>query len=71
MVKEKAENLRLLDEYIAKSGLKVRYISEQLGISNQALCAKRRGETPFRAAEVYVLCDLLNITDDKDKIFLP
>ena len=71
MVKEKAPNLMLLDEYIERSGLKVRYICEKLGISNQALCSKRRGDTPFKASEVYVLCDLLNITDDKDKIFLP
>lgn len=70
MVKEKPENLTLLDTYITKSGLKNAYISDKLGISPQAFCSKKRGDTPFKASEVYVLCDLLNITDDKDKIFL-
>jgi len=72
MVKEKPENLKLLDDYIVKSGLKNSHISDKLGISPQAFCSKKRGDAPFKAAEVYVLCDLLNITDeDKNNIFLP
>lgn len=64
-------NTQLLDEYIEKSGLKICYICERLGITRQAFGRKRRGISPFKAAEVYVLCELCHITDDKEKIFLP
>ena len=64
-------NTQLLDEYIAKSGLKIGYICEILGITRQAFGKKRRGIVPFKAAEIYVLCDYLHITDDRDGIFLP
>lgn len=71
MVMTKAPNLELLEEYIANSGLKIGFIVKKLGITRQAFNYKRRGITPFKAAEVYVLCDLLHITDeDREKIFL-
>ena len=60
----------LLDEYIDNSGLKVGYIADTLGITHQAFNKKRRGKSPFKAAEVYVLCDLCKIPDsEKEKIF--
>ena len=62
-------NKELLDEYISKSGLKISYIAEKLGITVQSFCNKRKNLSSFKAAEIYVLCDLLNIGDDKDKIF--
>lgn len=64
-------NTQLLDAYIEKSGLKIGYICKKLGITRQAFGKKRRGISPFKAAEVYVLCDLCHIADDRDKIFLP
>lgn len=64
-------NAQLLDEYIIKSGLKIGYICEQLGISRAAFSKKRRGITPFKAAEIYVLCDILHIGTDRQRIFLP
>lgn len=63
---------QLLDVYIEKSGLKISFIVEKLGISRNAFDKKRKGITPFRVSEVYVLCDLLHISDeDKGKIFYP
>lgn len=62
----------LLDEYIEKSGLKIGYIIDILGMSRTAFDKKRRGILSFRAPEVYVLCDILKIPEDiKPKIFLP
>lgn len=61
----------LLDEYIKKSGLKLSYIAEKLGITIQSLNNKRNNLSSFKAAEIYVLCDLLDIREDKDKIFCP
>ena len=73
MVKTQNIDTALLDEYIEKSGLKVSFISEQLGISRQAFDKKRKGAVAFRQSEVYVICDLLRITDadTKAKIFYP
>lgn len=71
MVKTQYVDTALLDEYIEKSGLRIAYICEQLGISRQAFDKKRKGLNAFRQSEVYVMCDLLRITDvaDKTKIF--
>ena len=68
---EKMTNKELLDKYINKSGLKISFIAEQLGITVQSFGQKRNNLSSFKAAEIYVLCDLLHITDDKDKIFCP
>ena len=64
-------NKELLDEYIAKSGLKISFIAEKLGITVQSFGQKRNNVSSFKAAEIYVLCDLLNIKEDRDKIFCP
>lgn len=72
MVKTQDVDTELLNEYIEKSGLRIGYIVETLGISRQAFDKKRKGIIAFRAPEVYVLCDLLKIPEDiKPKIFLP
>lgn len=65
-------NTQLLEEKIKKSGIKLSYIEETLGISSTGFKKKRDGKTPFRGSEIYVLCDLLNIADDeKPIIFYP
>lgn len=65
-------NTQLLDKKIESSGFKIGYIVEQLGISRNGFDMKRKGKTPFRQSEMYVLCDLLKIPDDeKAKIFYP
>lgn len=66
-------NTQLLDDKITESGLKVSFIIEKLGLSHNGFYKKKNGVTPFRTAEVYVLCDLLRITDpeEKEKIFSP
>ena len=69
----KAQNVdaELLEDYIDKSGYKIGFITEQLGISRQAFDQKMKNRNKFRASEVYVLCDLLKITpEDKPKIFM-
>ena len=65
-------NTQLLDKAIADSGIKVSFIIKQLGLSPEGFYKKKRGETPFRIAEIYVLCDLLRLTErDKQLIFYP
>ena len=63
-------NTQLLDEKIEKSGFKVGYLVEKLGLSRNGFDKKRKGVTNFRTAEIYVLCDLLNLSEtDKENIF--
>lgn len=70
MVKTQDVDTALLNEYIERSGLRVGFIVNTLGISRQAFDRKRKGEISFRAPEVYVLCDLLKISPEvKPKIF--
>lgn len=70
MVKTQYVDSEILELYIKNSGMKLCHISDQLGISKQGFGKKRKGIIPFRAAEVYVLCDLLKIPEsDKAKIF--
>lgn len=66
-------NTELLDKKIDESGLKVSFLIEKLGISHNGFYKKKNGEIPFRASEVYVLCDLLKISDEAEKklIFMP
>lgn len=70
MVRTLDVDTELLDEYIKKSGYRIGFIVDTLGISWEAFNKKRKGIISFRAPEVYVLCDLLKIPDDvKPKIF--
>lgn len=70
MLKTQYVDSALLDEYIQKSGYKVGFVVEKLGISRQAYFKKKSGTVPFRASEVYVICDLLRIPkEEQDKIF--
>ena len=63
-------NTQLLDERIEQSGLKVGFIVEKIGLSRNGFDKKRKGKTPFRTAEIYVLSDLLKLSDDdKTTIF--
>lgn len=60
-------NTQLLDVKIKESGLRTGYIVEQLGISRQAFDMKKKNMRTFRGSEIYVLCDLLRITDNNEK----
>jgi hypothetical protein len=63
-------NTQLLDDRIENSGLKIGFIVEKLGLSRNGFDKKRKGKTPFRTAEIYVICDLLKLSeDDKTNIF--
>ncbi len=63
-------NTQLLEDRIKSSGLKIGFIVAKLGISRSAWDKKKKNIIPFRAAEIYVLCDLLNIAEeDKPKFF--
>lgn len=70
MRKTQNVDTELLEFYIQKSGLRLGHIVDTLGISRLSFDKKKKGLISFRAAEVYVLCDILKIPEsEKWKIF--
>lgn len=64
-------NTKLLEDKIAKSGKKVKYLAEKCGLSYAGFrnCVINKAE--FRVSQVDILCEELNITDleEKEMIF--
>jgi hypothetical protein len=57
----------LLEQRIAKSGLKKSYIAKEMGLSPYGLTLKIRNLNEFKASEIEKLCILLGITDIKER----
>jgi hypothetical protein len=64
-------NSVLLKNKIKESGLRLGFIVEKLGTSYAWFKKKLEGKKDFNAAEIQMLCEILNITDleEKDRIF--
>ncbi len=63
-------NTSLLEQYIQKSGYKKAYIAQQLGLSRSGFARKLNNKNEFKASEMVILCELLNISSkDKEAIF--
>ena len=54
-------NTPLLEKYIERSGYKRSFIAMRLGISSYTLAMKINNESEFKASEIDILCELLNI----------
>lgn len=60
-----------LNDAIENSGLKRKYICEQLDLSQQALRLKLYGISPFTAKDIKILKEVLNLSaDDVVNLFL-
>lgn len=61
------ELLKIINE----SGLKKGYIAEKLGITTYGFQKKVENKSQFKAEEIKILCELLNIKSlkEKEKIF--
>jgi len=60
-------NSKKLNKKIEESGLKRGFIAEKLGISYHWLNQKINNVVAFKAYEIQILCELLNITDPAEK----
>ncbi len=59
-----------LKSVIQNEGLKYYKIAEKLGLSRQGLKKKIENDSEFKASEIVVLTELLNLAnDERDKIF--
>lgn len=61
-----------LEEIIKSSGLKKKYIANQLGVTVYGLSLKINNIHEFKLSEFVKICDILNITDPqkRSEIFL-
>lgn len=64
-------NSELLKQKIKESGLKLGFIVEKLNTSYAWFNKKLENKKDFNAAEIQMLCEILNITNlaEKDRIF--
>lgn len=58
----------LLNQLIDESGLKRKYIAEQLNLSAYGLAKKINNENEFRPSEIETLCNLLGIKSLKKRM---
>ena len=60
-----------LGKIIDKSGFKIGYLAESLGLSREGFLKKRKGEVPFRKLEINELSSILGLSDEeRNEIFL-
>lgn len=62
-------NTKLLKSYFVKNGLTQEEIARKIGISYQSLSDKVNNKVQFKIDEVANLCEILEITTEKDNIF--
>lgn len=63
-------NEALLRSKIKKSGYKMQFIAESIGLTYQGFFNKLTGKYEFNAREIVNLCKLLNISStERDRIF--
>lgn len=63
-------NTELLIEAIKKSGLKMTFVADRLGISRQSLNRKIKNQCQFKASEIKEFGDILNLSGkEKERIF--
>lgn len=60
----------ILNEEITKSGLKISFIAEKIGLSREGFYKKLNNETEFKASEIVLMQKILGLSNEKrDTIF--
>lgn len=63
-------NTELLREAIQRSGYKLQFIADRVGLTYQGLLNKINGKSEFRASEIQTLHRLLGLTEaEREAIF--
>ena len=56
-----------LKKEIENRGIKLAFVAEKLGLSRQAFQKRFRDKTEFKASEMFIVSDILNLTDDEQR----
>lgn len=63
-------NTDLLKEAISKSGFKISYIAEKIGLTRVALTNKIYNRSEFKQSEIEALCNILGLKNkERNSIF--
>ena len=62
-------NNKLLDAYIKESGLSVNDVANSLNISESDFIDKKDNIKDFNVSEIFILCDVLHIVKEQEKVF--
>ena len=63
-------NEKLFNQKVKDSGYKFDYIAKKMGITTYGLIKKRKGQIPFKVAEINLLSMMLNLSaGERDIIF--
>jgi len=60
-------NTEMLKDFIEKSGYRIQFLCDQLGITRQGLYNKINGKTEFNASEISILTELLKLTAEQQR----
>ena len=72
MAESQYVDVEKFDQWIDKSGYKIGFLADALGLSREGFLKKRKGEVPFRKLEINELVSILGMTDeDRNEVFLP
>ena len=59
-------NVKLLKKKIQQSGLKKSFIAMKLGVTPSTFSALLNGKSEFKASQIRVICELLDIKDAEE-----
>lgn len=60
-------NTMLLQKRIDESGYKINFIAKKCGLTYQGFIKKVKNESEFKASEIQILKELLNLSDEDSK----
>lgn len=60
-------NSKVLKTKIKEKGLKLKFLSEKIGITYYSLALKISNKQEFKASEIQSLCELLDISNLKER----
>ena len=63
-------NSRRLKSVMVGAGYTQTKMAEELGMSLNSLCSKINNRSEFTIDEVIKICQILSITDDKEKVYI-
>ena len=59
----------LLDNYIKRGSFSDKFVADSLNIPEEEFDYKKNNMIEFKVSEIFKLCDILNIVENREKVF--
>ena len=59
----------LLDNYIKRGSFSDKFVADSLNIPEEEFDYKKNNMLEFKVSEIFKLCDILNIVENREKVF--